>query len=276
MNFPKHFLITRFNLRMNSDQPMVKEDSVMSEDWLAHRFALFENYCLPSVVNQNNKNFRWLIFFDLYTPEEYVLRIERITKKYDFIKTIFIDGMKVFHSSLKAVIIENSKFDDLIITTRLDNDDIIHRNFIDTIQTTFPSEHNTVIDLQNGYQMLLTNKKIRIKEDVFYGNQFISYVEKVSANIQTVMSREHREWRRHENYLHYKEKRLWIEVVHSKNLVNTMRNNGKRLSSLKSSDFGLSEEHLIQDKSISVYTENFLYHVQLLLRKVKRKLNHFL
>jgi hypothetical protein len=52
-----HLLITRFNLNYGDLYPY-------SETWMDHRMALFERYCLPSVLRQRETGFGWRIYFD--------------------------------------------------------------------------------------------------------------------------------------------------------------------------------------------------------------------
>ncbi len=62
----KHFVITLFNLKLwTQDKNNV---STRTDEWLEKRFELFENYCLPSLKAQTNKNFVWLCLFDQFTP----------------------------------------------------------------------------------------------------------------------------------------------------------------------------------------------------------------
>ena len=71
-----HFLITRFNLK-NPDWDVTKNnEALLDEKWMDERFELFSNYCLPSVINQTNKNFKWLVFFDTSTSKIYQEKIE--------------------------------------------------------------------------------------------------------------------------------------------------------------------------------------------------------
>lgn len=69
----EHLIITRFNLNLYARD---KHDApTRTERWLAHRFEVFERYCLPSVAAQTNPNFRWLCLFDAATPAAYRRRI---------------------------------------------------------------------------------------------------------------------------------------------------------------------------------------------------------
>ena len=64
----QHFILTRFNLRLvevSADLDSDKFGNKIDRDqWLLHRFELFERYCLPSMAAQANQDFRWFLFFD--------------------------------------------------------------------------------------------------------------------------------------------------------------------------------------------------------------------
>src|SRR6478736_5211475 len=92
MNF-NHVLITQFNLRS-----FPKSSNASNEQWLnwtRNRIALFQKYCLPSVLNQTIKKFKWLIYFDTTTPLEFSPFIEELTK-HDFIQVCYCDGSEGF------------------------------------------------------------------------------------------------------------------------------------------------------------------------------------
>ena len=61
----KHFLITRFNLKKKGWETTKNNEKIQTEEWLRHRFELFEAYCLPSVINQSNQDFIWYVFLIL-------------------------------------------------------------------------------------------------------------------------------------------------------------------------------------------------------------------
>lgn len=61
----KHFIATRFNLKIEEWNTAKDGSVVLTEKWLEERFNLFEKYCFPSVANQSIKNFYWLIFLML-------------------------------------------------------------------------------------------------------------------------------------------------------------------------------------------------------------------
>jgi hypothetical protein len=77
----KHFLLTRFNVKTKWKTTKNGEET-LTEKWLSHRFDLFEKFCYPSVRNQKNQGFRWLVFFDINTPTPYKERISDLAREY--------------------------------------------------------------------------------------------------------------------------------------------------------------------------------------------------
>ncbi|MGM9778607.1 MAG: glycosyltransferase, partial [Prevotella sp.] len=54
----KHYLLTRFNLRLWPHNKVGEE--TQTEAWLRRRVELFERYTLPSVVAQSCLDFVWI------------------------------------------------------------------------------------------------------------------------------------------------------------------------------------------------------------------------
>ena len=81
----KHYLITRFNLRVQygcklkdpDNNPMLR---IFDDDYLEERFDIFEKYTLPSVKNQINQNFTWVVLFHKNTPNTFLNRINELEK----------------------------------------------------------------------------------------------------------------------------------------------------------------------------------------------------
>ena len=231
----KHFLLTRFNVKASTKTISVSQ----SDSWLSHRFELFEKYCLPSVKNQFNQNFTWGVFFDTDTPQKYKDKIDKISNSYNNFVPIFINessDLEPTSSKFIASKIEDS--DQYIITTRLDNDDIIHKQFIDTIQKLFSPTNGMVIDLRKGYQITIEKNNLEIRKYYQLFNSFISLIED-STNFNTVMSRRHSHWWDSKSVVVFDDKRLWIELVHSKNKLNRVKGEFLLVPKIQSNDFGL-------------------------------------
>jgi hypothetical protein len=237
-----HFIVTRFNLRVSEWKTTKSGLDVLSEAWLNDRFVKFENYCLPSVLNQKNKNFKWLIFFDKLTPSKYLSKIEKLQKTHSDIYCYFINGITELNDAFKEAIntlIDKNK--DWIITTRLDNDDAIHENFVEEIQNNFTPQHETVIDVRSGFQLNIQKKKAEVRRLQNGFNPFLSLIEN-SSDFQTVISKPHRDWTSSKNVVVLENKPLWIEVVHQNNKLNEADDKKFLVKKLKCKEFGLSSD----------------------------------
>lgn len=269
-----HYLITRFNLRSKDWKLTKNGDKVLTDDWLDERFRIFENYCLPSVENQTNQNFKWCVFFDKETPEKYKLKILEINKRYSNFRPIYIDGMENLNTEfiyyIKKTLEVNDKF---IITSRLDNDDIIHKDFVDTIQNEYLLEQNLIIDLRKGYQVAIETKHTQIRSIDFHFNQFISLVETVDMPIKTIMDKMHREWKSNLKVKIYTDKELWIELIHLSNKVNSVRTEFKRIYNFNNVDFGISKELEFKESKFGVCIHNIYLNLKEFKRRFLKKIN---
>jgi hypothetical protein len=236
----KHYLITRFNLS-NPDWSTTKnKELLLTEDWMTHRLELFQSYCLPSVVAQTKRNFTWLIFFDITTDLKFQKKIDALLDQYDFIKHFYIDGMSEFNSSIVSCIKKDAVDADFIISSRLDNDDCIHKDFIAEIQKQFNKQNFMAIDVIKGYSLQISpGFMLGKKEHVF--NPFLSLIE-ARANFQTIWKTDHNLWKKEDRIIKIKNKRLWLSVIHNKNKVNEFDGYGDVSWDEISQNFKVSEK----------------------------------
>jgi len=221
----QHYILTRFNLRATHWTTTKNKEKVLTEEWLKERFDLFENYCFSSVKNQSNQNFKWLVFFDVNTPENYKLKVEEYRKSYDNFYPFFIDGMPNFLPEIikNIKLLDTEKF---IITSRLDNDDCLHEDYINVVQSYFDSQNHLAIDLIDGYTLQI-GEKIRFGFQKHLYNPFISLIEK-KDDFKTVWFRSrHGSWKYEKKIIRIKDKRLWLGVIHAKNKVNQFEGYGR-------------------------------------------------
>jgi uncharacterized membrane protein len=148
-----HYKFTRFNLKNKNWQKDREGVPVLTEEWMSDRFKLFHRYCLPSVKNQNNQNFKWLVYFDEKTSNEYKQKIKQINGDYQNFNPIFVSDIhkaKVhFAEFVKSDNAKpnNSETEKTIITSRLNNDDAVHSDFIDKVQHLSKNKPDYLIDL---------------------------------------------------------------------------------------------------------------------------------
>lgn len=108
-----------------------------------------------------------------------------------------------------------------LITTWLDNDDAIHKDYVLMIQDNFNHQESETINFFFGYQ--LANGKLYF--DFEFSNHFISLIEKYSPeSFNTCLCRPHKKL--YEVCKSAKKifcKPVWVEVVHGSNYMNVYR-----------------------------------------------------
>jgi len=222
----RHFIITRFNLRNVSkgDGKDKSGNSVLTGDWLAHRLEIFNKYCLPSLVNQTNKNFTWLLYFDITTSPEVREINKQLENQYpDLIKIIYTDGqeglIKGYRQDILALCPPETKF---VISTRFDNDDIVHKDFINKIQDSFSYQDFETV---NFLKILMINPdlKNKIHIDYSFSNHFISLIEKITPEgIKGCFYYADRGWGAVAS-IQITDHPYCMEIISDKNLVNDFR-----------------------------------------------------
>ena len=234
-----HFLITRFNLKNPGCDVTKNNETLLDENWMDERLELFSNYCYPSVINQSNKNFKWLLFFDNSTSEKYRNKIDQILNNHPLIIPFYIDGMPNFQTAILNYIVKNANDKDYLITSRIDNDDCIHKDFINEIQKQFNKQDFLAIDNINGYTMQVEPTFILGKKEHIF-NPFISLIER-NFEPKTVWHYVHNMWKKEPRLIHLSEKRLWLSIIHGKNKVNEFDGYGNIDWNEINSDFIVSE-----------------------------------
>lgn len=245
----KHFLITRFNIPNKAWQQDKNNNPVQNEEWLKYRIQLFETYCLPSIIHQTCKNFAWFVYFDANSPDYLLHKIKEwqsVCK--NFVPQYSDDYNACLGHEMSDHITNMLPTDtNFIITTRIDNDDAFHKDAIKTIQEHFTPRDNTIIDIEQGYCFNIGNGVIT--KHRFTSNQFVSYIEQKKELFGTVYREGHPAWIEKAQFVSINNKRLWLQVVHEKNIVNTMK--GKIcVNNSVIKDFNLQNPYIPDRKSV--------------------------
>lgn len=271
-----HYVITRFNLRREGWDTARNGSLVLTEDWLSNRFILFEKFCFTSMQSQTNKNFTWLVFFDIDTPEKYRQKAMEYNLRLPNFQPFFINGMPEFLPSIQNEIRKNIR--PYTISSRLDNDDCVSKNFINEIQVNFEKLNFLVLDFPDGYTLQI-NPSIKIGKRKQLFNPFISIIEK-SEQAKSVWQREaHSSWKKEKNLKRINDKRIWMSVIHFENKKNKYEGYGKVNAEAVFENFVLDEElkskiinrpHSIATKLESAQN-NLSSHWRTLYKDIKRK-----
>ncbi len=224
-----HFLLTRFNIKGLFNKKDKNNIDVLTDNWLSHRFNLFETICLPSISNQINKNFKWLVYFDTNTDSFFLDKIEKIRLKHPFFLPYFVEDSDQMFSSYKQDI--NNLMDNenqYLITTRIDNDDCLSKFTIEKIQSLFDCQSFQFINLYYGYAYSET-KKVLIKKGHYNNPCGTSLIEKSNENgFSTVWCGPHGSLGTMGDMLDLYDQRYWLQIFHERNLINRLNRTQKR------------------------------------------------
>ncbi|PSN15110.1 hypothetical protein C7293_08660 [filamentous cyanobacterium CCT1] len=216
----QHFFLTKFNVRSFPDLKPGCDPA-----WLERRFNLFDQFCFPSVHQQSNQNFKWLVFFDVDTPAEFKQKITTYSNLWANFVPVYLDCPLPYgqfpddvRTVVRKLIPEDTHY---LITTWLDNDDAIHKDYVQMIQDNFHHQESETVNFFFGYQ--LCDGKLYF--DFELSNHFISLIEKYNPDsFHTCLARPHKEL--YEICKSAKKifcKPVWVEVVHGSNYMNVYR-----------------------------------------------------
>lgn len=120
-----HVVATRFNI------------GAFNEQWLEYRQELFEALTLPSLDAQTARDFTWLLAIDPDTPPHFRKRLDELVETRPYIRLLEVELFNDFESTVtqwcrdEAEALGRSS----ILTTRIDSDDALHRNLLETAQS---------------------------------------------------------------------------------------------------------------------------------------------
>lgn len=222
-----HFILTRFNVRLVFDMSARDAPSGLGLDsgWLERRFALYERYCLPSVAAQTVRDFRWLVFMDEQTPSRYRDRMATLAAKHAFLVPVYCREFTA-GEVLRSIGEHQPAGTALRITSRLDNDDMLHPGYVERVQARARAEAASGRNLEEGFFLAFPLGCCLRGGDAYLqryrNNPFCSYVSGPSVP-RTVLDTDHRyiadmapviyEWR----------PPMWCQLIHGENVANALR-----------------------------------------------------
>ena len=188
----KHFIITRFNY----------------PDSYAHmkqRLRMFNKFTRPSIEAQTSKNFEWLILGK--PPLNMLIKAEH---------SLHEVNKGVLGIAYLEYIKEVTKNEDLVLMTRLDNDDMLMPTYVEDMQAevTKPELYEFTgyrLDLRNGKFFIDTRHHKNVT------SPFITLAQ-TPEGLQSVYAHNHGHMWKFFN-LHTLEKRNWVQIIHTTNWV---------------------------------------------------------
>lgn len=202
-----HFVLTRFNVRGRyyTGDP--------GDDWLHRRLELFAQYTLPSFGAQSVREFRWLVLTDSASPEWFRAKLAGMAR--GLFEIVEVEG--AFDAQVAGSIVRERLTTPLVLTTRVDNDDAVARDFVETIQRAAVPAERKFINLVDGAQLGPKG----VYQRPYTQNPFISLVEAVGNQLPaTVFVKRHFEASKYAPVLNVHSRHpMWLQVVHGGNVL---------------------------------------------------------
>ena len=145
-----HFILTRFS---NKAFDKKFEEKIIDVKYLTKRLKLFKNNCYKSLRNQSNKNFKHIVLVNNLIPDVIYKELEKLE--------VVIVKEHEYQNGLNNYLYDNFDFSKCkyMITTRIDDDDMLFKNAINDIQNSF--DDNLIVKFfgfRNGVTMDKRNR----------------------------------------------------------------------------------------------------------------------
>lgn len=277
----EHFILTRFNLSLWIKDK--KRNETRTDEWLKQRFELFEQFCLPSIINQTNQSFQWIVLFDINTPDYYKEKIRGYKNVCKQFIPCFVPSnegryfVRIFRDEIKKRLCKDTH---RLITTYLDNDDALHREYIGEVQKVQDKGCPTFVSFVYGLQYYTElNIATRIS---FFNNHFISLIECLGEDrlFRTVYGYgSHGTVHKVPNikmvFIDNPKQDRWVEVVHEANMDNDVRMTFKTylVRSCNQLKDGYGVDITLSKKSGIIFLTSFVWRAFIqVLRHIKQRI----
>jgi hypothetical protein len=234
-------LMTRFNIRSTGAGYSEDQDP----NWLDERLALFERYCLPSIADQTQKQFTWVVFCDEHTRDEILDRIRAYDPRIRIARFVTKVGVPaeqapqpvsygylspgeepVLHNLSPLPFVPPGA--QVLVSTRIDNDDAIRADALERARA-FVSRF-----LETGHDRMVYNPLLGYKLDTvnsrLYATQmhntpFLSLFERLSEATWPKGALSGNHGHMHEQFPTHQAdgRRLWVQVLHGGNVSNHVK-----------------------------------------------------
>lgn len=201
-----HFVMTRFNL------PHSPGMAAPDDAWLRGRLELFRRYTVPSVAGQTSPPTRWLVVCRDDSPEWFR---EELATSAGVYEPVWISG-QLFPEVAGELVQQRRTGAEHVITTRIDNDDAISRDFCELVQGSLDGQDFEFVNLTVGAQW--DGSHLYVMR--YPKNAFISLIERAPDRPRTVWLDQHGYLDRYGPVREVEAHPAWVQVVHGANLGN--------------------------------------------------------
>ena len=208
-----HFLLTRFSAVFAGTVPA-------QEEWLRYRLGFFVDACWSSVRAQQAADFTWLVLFDDRCPDDFREDVESLAEG----TFTPIWSHETWSSSTFGMAIAETSQDGAgarpwLLTTRLDSDDAIARDFMASVQREFTPTDGLFVDFPRGVQIDRGGSTYLYDQ---LSSPFLTLIERRRAGTppRTVYAARHARAREWGPLREVNAPPMWVQVIHGTNLLN--------------------------------------------------------
>ncbi|WP_211307833.1 glycosyltransferase [Geodermatophilus normandii] len=206
-------LLTRFNLPSKGHESIVRA----KENWLRDRVSLFERYCLPTVLGQSEQSFTWIVYLDPQSPGWLMDWVRGHEAQRHFHPVLREEvPRRVLLADIQAITGSDGRGD--LLTTNLDNDDGLARDFIARLQSAPTAGDPTAVYLGDG--LIISGERLYRRTDPH--NAFCSVRESWRDPV-TCWSEWHNRLPELMPAVVLRGAPGWLQVVHGANVSNRVR-----------------------------------------------------
>lgn len=201
-----HFVMTRFNV------PHEPGMAAPDDAWLRDRLELFRRFTVPSLAGQTSPPTRWLVVCREDSPDWFRKEMADSDGVYE---PVWISG-QLLPEVAGELVQQRRTGAEHVITTRIDNDDAIARDFLELVHDAFQRQEFEFVNLTAGAQWDGTH----LYTMRYPKNAFISLIERSAGTPRTVWLDQHGYLDRYGPVREVDAHPAWVQVVHGTNLGN--------------------------------------------------------
>jgi len=215
MSAVNHLVLTKFNILMSADHGAAAKR--LEDDWLRQRLIEFERFTVPSIRSQDSREFRWLVFCDAESPSWFK---DHMSERFgDVLDPLWVTDMR--NATLGRVLQERGYTDERrLVTTRIDNDDAMSRDYVATVQRHAALPNRTFLNFPRG----LRSSNGALFRGYWQSNPFMSLIEEPRPDgtpFASVFIQQHHLVRKTERIVNVQHAPTWLRAMHAGNTVQT-------------------------------------------------------
>ena len=185
----QHLLETRFSVRLG--------DAPLDPDWVEERIELLRGITLPAVAAQTSGEFTWVVLCDEATGDDALCRLREEERRLPAMRVEMTGASRTPLAAMRSLVREDA---DVLITTRLDSDDLIADAYLEAVRAYAEPFHRSrhselLVNFPHGHWLDVRGARVY---PIWYPNApFHSLFERPRiAAARTVMREGHEELRR--------------------------------------------------------------------------------